>query len=76
MTKDFWENFLENFLEFLPIQPIYDFHPSYSFCDFFHKNCNLGSKMKVLKFFGIQPSYFEENYFQLPSTVGSYRSAN
>ena len=30
-------------------------HPTDNFCDFFSKNGNLGSKLKVLEFLGIQP---------------------
>ena len=32
-------------------------HPGYYFCDFPSKNDNLGLKMTVLKFLGIQPGY-------------------
>lgn len=46
------------------------FHPSYHFDDFSFKNNNLGLKMKVLEFLGIQPKYKIENSTSLIRGLG------
>ena len=50
----FREKFQKSYVEWIRQNP--RIRPSYSFCDFSSKNVNLGLKLDILKFLGIQPT--------------------